>query len=135
VKKIPEFNQHNAVTWKYLASEENPADIMSRGASLSDLKKSIIRWQGTNDTPRNTAFNLCPFIFHIFRRILQLPDPARIATPRPRLADFIPPPSSREISFLPPSVPRPSTPVSEPRTPTGIRKRGLHPKPLRLLGD
>lgn len=33
VKKIREFTQQNAATWRYLPSEDNPADILSRGAT------------------------------------------------------------------------------------------------------
>ncbi|XP_046632893.1 uncharacterized protein LOC124312397 [Daphnia pulicaria] len=48
VKKIREFTQQNAATWRYLPSEDNPADILSRGATLSEFKKSSLWRSGPN---------------------------------------------------------------------------------------
>lgn len=44
VKKIREFNKTRAATWKYVPSAENPADILSRGASLKEFQASKL-WE------------------------------------------------------------------------------------------
>ena len=40
VKKIRDFNKIQAATWKYVPSADNPADILSRGASFQELQAS-----------------------------------------------------------------------------------------------
>ena len=42
VKKITEFTHRRKATWKFVPSEHNPADILSRGASLKEFKASIL---------------------------------------------------------------------------------------------
>jgi Pao retrotransposon peptidase len=48
VKKIRDFNRTQAATWKYVPSVENPADILSRGASFKELKASKLWKEGPN---------------------------------------------------------------------------------------
>lgn len=40
VKKVRDFNKTHAVTWKYVSSPDNPADILSRGDSYKELQAS-----------------------------------------------------------------------------------------------
>ncbi|XP_045023522.1 uncharacterized protein LOC123467802 [Daphnia magna] len=42
VKKIQESTRLKAATWKYVTTDQNPADILSRGASLKEFKASDI---------------------------------------------------------------------------------------------
>ncbi len=46
VKKIREFNRTQVATWKYVPSAENPADILSWGASFKELKASKLWKEG-----------------------------------------------------------------------------------------
>lgn len=42
VKKICESTRLRAATWKYVTTDQNPADILSRGATLKEFKASKI---------------------------------------------------------------------------------------------
>jgi len=41
ILEVPEARQ-----WRYISTEENPADVISRGISASDLSKSELWWKG-----------------------------------------------------------------------------------------
>lgn len=42
VKKIRQFNLRRAATWRYITTDQNPADLLSRGVSLADFKNSAL---------------------------------------------------------------------------------------------
>lgn len=45
-EKDPRFNRRRAATWKYVPTEENPGDILSRGGSFSDFRSSLLWKKG-----------------------------------------------------------------------------------------
>ncbi|KZS07276.1 Uncharacterized protein APZ42_029040 [Daphnia magna] len=45
VKKIRDFNRTHAATWKYVSSADNPADILSRGASFKQQLQASKLWK------------------------------------------------------------------------------------------
>jgi hypothetical protein len=57
VKSIREFNRLRAATWKYVPTDQNPADILSRGASLKEFQASTLWKTGptSKDEPQELA--------------------------------------------------------------------------------
>jgi hypothetical protein len=70
VKKIRELTQQNAATWRYLPSEDNPADILSRGATLSEFEKSSLWRSGPHCTVAVCYFKKCTCLFKSTCRVI-----------------------------------------------------------------
>ena len=44
--RLVEIRKHNDITFHYIPSEDNPADLASRGSSIRDLLESNVWWHG-----------------------------------------------------------------------------------------
>ena len=69
--KIQEFTESNQATWRYVKTEDNPADLLTRGITLEQFRSSIIWKNGPNwllkpeDWPKWDATRCSARVLHL----------------------------------------------------------------------